>query len=41
MVGCSQSLEQVAELKRFSVDSLEAIITQSAIQIDPPSFQRW
>jgi len=34
MVGCSQSSEQVVELKRFPVDSLEGIPTQSVVQID-------
>lgn len=33
-VGCSKPPEEVAELKRFPVDSLEGIITQSAVQFD-------
>ena len=33
-VGCSKSSEQVVELKRFPIDSLEGIITLSGIRID-------
>ncbi len=33
-VGCSPSAQQVVELKKFPVDSLEGVITQSGIQLD-------
>jgi len=34
VVGCSKPSKQVAELKRFPIDNLEEIITQSDVQID-------
>lgn len=34
VVGCSKPSNQVTELKRFPVDNLEGIITQSDVQID-------
>jgi hypothetical protein len=34
VVGCSKASKQVVELKRFPIDSLEGIITQSGVQID-------
>lgn len=34
IVGCSKPSRQVTELKRFSVDNLEEIITLSDVQID-------
>jgi hypothetical protein len=34
IVGCSKPSKQVVELKRFPVDSMEEIITQSGVQID-------
>lgn len=34
VVGCSKPPNQVAELKRFSIDNLEGLITQSGVQID-------
>lgn len=34
VVGCSKASKQVAELKRFPMDNLEGIITQSGVQID-------
>ncbi len=34
VVGCSKSTEEVAEIKRFPIDNLEGIITQSGVQID-------
>ena len=32
--GCSKAPQQVTELKRFPIDSLEGVITQSGVQID-------
>ena len=34
LVGCSKPAQQVVELKRFPLDSLEGVITQSGVQID-------
>jgi hypothetical protein len=34
LVGCSKTLQEVVELKRFPIDSLEGIITQSGVQFD-------
>ena len=34
LVGCSKPPQQVGELKRFPLDTLEGVITQSGIQID-------
>lgn len=34
VVGCSKPSKEVVELKRFPVDSMEEIITQSGVQID-------
>ncbi len=34
VIGCSKPAQQVSELKRFSIDSMDGIITQSAVQID-------
>ena len=34
IVSCSKPSRQVVELKRFPIDNLEGIITQSGIQID-------
>jgi hypothetical protein len=34
LVGCSKPSRDVMELKRFPVDSLEGIITQSGVQFD-------
>ena len=34
LVGCSKPSQDVMELKRFPVDSLEGIITQSGVQFD-------
>jgi hypothetical protein len=34
LVGCSKPPQQVTELKRFPLDTLEGVITQSGIQID-------
>ncbi len=34
VVSCSKPSRQVVELKRFPIDNLEGIITQSGIQID-------
>lgn len=34
VVSCSKPSRQVVELKRFPIDSIEGIITQSGIQID-------
>ena len=34
LVGCSKPSQNVMELKRFPVDSLEGIITQSGVQFD-------
>jgi hypothetical protein len=34
LVGCSKPVQQVTELKRFPMDSLEGVITQSGVQID-------
>jgi hypothetical protein len=34
LVGCSKPSQGVMELKRFPVDSLEGIITQSGVQFD-------
>jgi hypothetical protein len=33
-VGCSKPKQEVVELKRFPIDSLEGIITQSGVQLD-------
>jgi hypothetical protein len=32
--GCSKPPQQVTELKRFPLDSLEGVVTQSGVQID-------
>jgi hypothetical protein len=32
--GCSKPSQEVVELKRFSIDSLEGIITQSGVEFD-------
>src|SRR5512136_2507796 len=32
--GCSKPPQQVTELKRFPIDNLEGVITQSGVQID-------
>jgi hypothetical protein len=32
--GCSKPQQQVTELKRFPIDNLEGVITQSGVQID-------
>ena len=34
LVGCSKPSQEVMELKRFPIDSLEGIITQSGVQFD-------
>ena len=34
LVGCSKPSQEVTELKKFPVDSLEGIITQSGVQFD-------
>jgi hypothetical protein len=34
IIGCSKPSQEVVELKRFPIDSLEGIITQSGIQLD-------
>jgi hypothetical protein len=34
LVGCSKTPQGVVELKRFPIDSLEGIITQSGVQFD-------
>jgi len=34
IVACSKAPQQVMELKRFPIDSLEGIITQSGVQFD-------
>ena len=34
LIGCSKSPQKVIELKRFLIDSLEGIITQSGVQFD-------
>jgi hypothetical protein len=34
IVGCSKPSKEVIELKKFPVDNMEGIITQSAVQID-------
>ncbi|MFZ3091188.1 MAG: hypothetical protein WA240_11275 [Nitrospirota bacterium] len=34
IAGCSKPAQQGSELKRFPIDSLEGIITQSGVQID-------
>lgn len=34
IVGCSKPSKEVVELKRFPVDSMEGIITQSGVEID-------
>ena len=34
LVGCSKTPQEVVELKRFPIDSLEGIITQSGVQFD-------
>jgi hypothetical protein len=33
-VGCSKPKQEVVELKRFPIDSLDGIITQSGVQLD-------
>jgi hypothetical protein len=34
LIGCSKPSTRVAEIKRFPVDTMEGIITQSGVQID-------
>jgi hypothetical protein len=34
VVGCSKPSKEVVELKRFPIDTMEGIITQSGVQID-------
>jgi hypothetical protein len=34
LVGCSKAPQEVVELKRFPLDSLEGIMTQSGVQFD-------
>jgi hypothetical protein len=34
LVGCSKAPQEVVELKRFPIDSLEGIMTQSGVQFD-------
>jgi hypothetical protein len=34
LVGCSKAPQEVVELKRFPINSLEGIITQSGVQFD-------
>lgn len=34
ITNCSRPAQQVSELKRFSIDSMDGIITQSDVQID-------
>ena len=34
LMGCSQASQPVTELRRFPIDSLEEILTQSGIQMD-------
>lgn len=34
LVGCSKASKEVIELKRFPVDTMEGIITQSGVEID-------
>lgn len=34
LVGCSKAPQEVVELKRFLIESLEGIITQSGVQLD-------
>ena len=34
LVGCSKAPQEVVELKRFPIDSLEGIMTQSGVQVD-------
>lgn len=34
LAGCSKPSQEVVELKRFPIDSLEGIITQSGVQFD-------
>ncbi len=34
LVGCSKPPQEVAELKRFPINSLEGVITQSGVQFD-------
>jgi len=34
LVGCSKPPQEVVELKRFPIDSLEGIMTQSGVQFD-------
>jgi len=34
LVGCSKPSQEVVELKRFPIDSLEGMITQSGVQFD-------
>jgi hypothetical protein len=34
LVGCSKTPQEVVELKKFPIDSLEGIITQSGVQFD-------
>ncbi len=35
MMGCSKPSSKDVELKRFSLDSFEGVITQSGVEIDP------
>jgi hypothetical protein len=34
VVGCSKPSQQVVEIKKFPIDSMEGIITQSGVEID-------
>ncbi len=34
LVGCSKPSQEMVELKRFPIDSLEGVITQSGVQFD-------
>lgn len=34
VIGCSENSKQAVELKKFPIDSLEGIITQSGVQMD-------
>lgn len=34
IIGCSKPAQQVSELKRFPIDSMDGIITQSGVQVD-------
>jgi hypothetical protein len=34
VIGCSKPSQQVVEIKKFPVDSMEGIITQSGVEID-------